>query len=196
MPLTSPERPRQENAEAHVEASRKIDGGPRIVRLDEVAARREAAAQAEARTAELTEAAARADVAHAKELAGKFNNQALVSRLLAEAGPKEYVAQRAAAARESASEKATQARVFGELVKIEKDPAALDAWERTREQEAAKLNQDLKTNPENKQAKARLGQIKIELDTAMNIAGIKQEMLDWNRAQAPKPRVEAPRMAA
>ncbi|MEK7481470.1 MAG: hypothetical protein AAB633_01875 [Patescibacteria group bacterium] len=196
MPLASPEmRPRQENAEARIEAPKKIEGGVRIVRLDEVAERFAAGQRAEATRAELTERVAREEIGKAQELARRFNNPALASRLLAEAGPKERVAQKAAADREMSTLKAAEAGAVAELVKIEKDQAAMDAWERTREQEAAKLNAELKQNPENKQARARTAEIKVQLDTAMNLGAAKQRLLEWNRAQQ-QPRVEAPRMAA
>lgn len=195
MPLTNPERPRQENAEARVEAPRKIEGGIRIVNVAEVAARFEAGQRAEAQRAELTEQSARADMAKAKEGAARFQNPALISRLLAEVAPKERVAQKSAADRETAMEGATQARAAGELIKIEKDQPALDAWERTREKEAGDLQKALKENPDNKQARDRLAQVTVELNTVMNLPKVKQELLDWNRAQQ-APRVEAQRMAA
>lgn len=195
MPLTNPERPRQENAEARVEAPKKIEGGIRIVDVAEVAARFEAGQRAEAQRAELAEQSARADMVKAKEGAARFKNPGLISRLLAEVAPKERVAQRSAADRETATLKATEARAAGELIKIEKDPAALDAWERTREKEAGDLKEALKENPENRQARARLAEVTVELNTVMNLPKVKQELLNWNRAQQ-QPRVEAPRMAA
>lgn len=195
MPLTNPERPRQENAEAKVEAPRKIEGRIRIVNVVEVAARFEAGQRAEAQRAELTEQVARADIVKAQEMARRFTNPALVSRLLAEVGPKKMVADRAAADRETATLKATEARAAGELLTIEKDQAAMDAWERTREKEAGDLQKALKENPENKQARDRLAQVTVELNTVMNLANVTQKLLDWNRAQQ-APRVEAPRMAA
>lgn len=194
MPLTSPERPRQESAEASREAPRKLEGGIRIVNVAEVAARFEAGHRADAQRAELTEQSARSDIAKAKEAAGKFNNPALISRLLAEVAPKERVALSEAAKRETATLKATEARAAGELLKIEKDQAALDAWEQTREKEAGALQKELKLDPDNKQARDRLAQVTVELNTVMNLAKVKQELLDWNRAQQPRP--EAPRMAA
>ncbi|MEK7532362.1 MAG: hypothetical protein AAB579_02030 [Patescibacteria group bacterium] len=197
MPLQSPDiaRPRQEVAEASHEVPKKIEGGIRIVNVVEVAARFEAGQRAEAQRAELTEQSARSDMAKAKEAAGKFNNPALISRLLAEIAPKERVAQKSAADRETATLKATEARAAGELLKIEKDQPALDAWERTREQEASALQKELKLDPDNKQARDRLAQVTVELNTVMNLPKVKQELLNWNRAQQP-PRAEAPRMAA
>ncbi len=195
MPLTNPERPRQESAEARVEAPKKIEGGIRIVNVAEVAQRFEAGQRAEAKRAELTEQSARGDIAKAKEAAAKFTNPALISRLMAEIAPKERVAQKAAADRETSTLKAVEAGAVAELVKLEKDQAAMDAWERTREQEAAKLNAELKQNPENAQARARMAEVKVQLDTAMNLGAAKQRLLEWNRAQQ-APRVEAPRMAA
>lgn len=195
MPLTNPERPRQENAEARVEAPRKIEGGVRIVNVAEVAARFEAGQRAEAQRAELTERVARDEVGKARELARKFNNPALASRLLAEVGPKERVAQKSAADRETAMLKATEAGAVAELVKLEKDPAALEQWERGLEKEAAQLNAELKQSPDNAQARARLAEVRVKLNTAMDLPTAKQRLLDWNRAQQ-APRVEAQRMAA
>lgn len=195
MTLPNPDIPRQENAEAKVEAPRKIEGGIRIVNVAEVAARFEAGQRAEAQRAELTEQSARSDMAKAKEGAARFQNPALISRLLAEMAPKERVAQKSAADRETATLKATEARAAGELLKIEKDQAAMDAWERTREKEAGDLQKALKENPENKQARDRLAQVTVELNTVMNLANVKQELLNWNRSQQP-PRAEALRMAA
>lgn len=195
MPLTNPERPRQENAEARVEAPRKIEGGVRIVNVAEVAARFEAGQRAEAQRAELTERVARDEVGKARELARKFNNPALASRLLAEVGPKERVAQKSAADRETAMLKATEAGAVAELVKLEKDPATLEQWERGLEKEAAQLNAELKQSPDNAQARARLAEVRVKLNTAMDLPTAKQRLLDWNRTQQ-APRVEAPRMAA
>ena len=191
MPLTNPERPRQE-AEARVEAAPKKEGF-KVVRLEDVAVRREAAAQAEVKKQELTEKVARDEMAQARETAAK--NPGVASRILAEAGPKERVAQKAAAEREMAVQKVTEARAAKELIHMEQDPAAMDAWERTREKEAGDLNKELKQNPENKQARDRLAQVTVELNTVMNLANIKQELSNWDRAQR-QPRVEAPRIAA
>lgn len=189
-----PVPPTQETAEANkVEAPRKIEGGIRIVNVAEVAARFEAGERKKAEMAELTEQAARNDMAKSREIAARSQNPTLRSQLLAEVGTKERVAQKSAADRETATLKATEARAAGELIKIGNDQAALDAWERPREKEAGDLQKALKENPENKQARDRLAHVTLELKTVNNLPKVKQELLDWNRTQQ-KPRAEAPRM--
>lgn len=199
MPLGNPEafRPQQETKERSPEAKRME--GVRIVRVDEVAERFAAMQHAEGERARLTEEVARQDVALARETAAKFQNPTLRAKLLAEAGPKERVAQKSAADRETAILLATEAGAVVELVKLEKDPAAFEQWERGLEKEAAQLSAELKQSPENTQAKARLAEIKVKLDTAMDLPAAKHRLLEWNRAQQ-QPRqlagVEAMRMAA
>lgn len=181
--ITTP--PTQETAEARAEAAPKKEGF-KVVRLEEVAARREAAAQAEVRTAELVENSARADIALAQEAAGKHTSEALRSRLLADGPKKELVAQKAAADREAAAEQATKARAAKELIAMEQDPAALSAWEQTREKEAGELQKALKENPEDKKSRARLAEVTTELNTAVKLTEVKQELLKWNRGQQPR----------
>lgn len=197
MPLGNPEvfRPTQERPPE----ARKIEG-VRIVRVDEVAERFAAMQQVEAQRFSMQERVAEDDMQAVAERRQKFGSNAV---LVAEFGKlienKKGERLEAAAGREGAELKAAEGRAVAELVKLEKDPAALEQWERGLEKEAAQLNAELKQSPDNAQARARLAEIKVQLDIAMDLPAAKQRMLEWNRAQQlPRPPAggEAPRMAA
>lgn len=195
MPLSNPEtfRPQQETQERPPEA-RKIEG-VRIVRVDEVAEQFAVRQRAEARQFQMQEQVAADDIQAIAERRQRLGGNAV---LAAEFGKlidgKNGERMKAAAGREGAELKAAEGRTVAELVKLEKDPVALEQWERGLEKEAAQLSAELKQSPDNAQVKARLAEVKVKLDTAMDLPAAKQRLLDWNRAQ--QPRVEALRMAA